>query len=50
MENIYSVLSDLYNHGAIYAFHQARRDSAFTRSLWLVFVARSMKKHGARRG
>lgn len=25
MENIYSVLSDLYTNGAVFAFHQARR-------------------------
>ena len=50
MENIFAVLSDLYNNGAIFAYHNARRNSTITRALWLVFVARSMKKHGARRG
>lgn len=49
MENIYAVLSDLYTNGSIFAFHQARRNSSVTRSLWLVYVARSMKKHNARK-
>jgi hypothetical protein len=43
--NVFRVYNDIYQHGAVYALHNAISTDGLLRAVWLVYVAKAMHRH-----
>ncbi len=43
--NVHAVYNNIYQYGAVYAFHQAMSTDGLLRAIWLVYVAKAMHRH-----